>query len=818
MSEPAKLPSVRPRRKRRAWKVVAVLLVVFLALVALLPTALNTAAGGRWLLDRANTTLRPGRLEVDRFHFSWFGPTRMDHFVIRDPDGEAVVDATTAHWDRNLFQVLFSRPRYGTLTLRDAAIDIERRDDGSIDIVDALRPVLKGQSPTDFTILVDGTLRVRDAGLASPIEADQFEIKIRRPAAPGDLTWDAKLGDRATGHKLGIKGSYNRWEEREDGRNRMLVEVDAERWPLRIGSGGLTLDATIAGHARLAREDGRWASAAGLSLTNASAAGTGLAGDRPKLDAVDAEWSVVQHDAGWSIRNLRLKSNVAEVATSGPWPTTDRDEPGRITGRVDLAALAALLPNTLHLRDDLKVEQGRATIVITCKIDDGSRIWTADAGLATLDGHLGDTAVSLRKPMSIHSRWREAAGLSGFETLAIKSAFLDASGRGNLAQGVQIDGSLNLAALALQLGDFVDLGPLGLAGSGLFHAEVRDVGQNLEVTGSTTFAKASVGPEGDALELAGLKIEGSYRRGRSGVTGGSNWEVVVGLDAASRAGLELGATHLAVRGDGEGGFAIDPIETSLNGGKLRLVPELELRPKPILRLKPGTELVDAEVNGEASRRVLSFIAPVLDGGTKVTGRVSARIDRAEFPLGKGATAGTIVEGKVVFQDLEFTPGPIATDLLGLIGRSDSTLKLDQPVVLSIADGRVRQSGLVIPVGKLTKIEVSGDVGFDRSLDLRATVPIMPEMFPSGGIVGEVVGGTRITIPITGTLNRPQIDRDAFKAELARTGKGLMVRGAADLLFRLARPRERDPNAPPPPTPAERRARRQEKRMEKRGAG
>jgi hypothetical protein len=816
MSESAKIPSVPPRRKRRAWKVVAGLLLLLLAVIALIPTALNTAGGQRWLLAKANATLAPGKLEVDRFRFSWFGPTKMDHFVIRDPQGDAVVDAKTADWDRSFFQILFSRPKYGTLTLRDAALDVERRADGSIDVVDALQAVLKGEPSTDFTIVVEGSVRLRDPGLAKPIEANEFNLKIRRPAAPGNVTWDAQLADRQNGRTLGIVGYFERWEQRADDRKGLLVKLRADRWPLHLVSGDVTIDTTVDGDGYICRADGRWHSQANLVMADLSLAGKRLLGDRLDMDSAEAGWSVEQLDAGWALRNVRLKSKVAEFSTSGPLPISDSDQAGKITGRVDLAALVLMLPRTLRLRDDLKIEQGLATLDITCAIEGAGRVWTAEAGVPSLAGRVGDTAVSLREPIAVSGRWRESGGLSGLESLAIKSAFLKASGRGDLASGIIIDGSLDLAALARQAGDYVDLGSLELAGVGALHAELRDKGDGLQIKGSTSFPAASFGPSGDALELTGLNINGSYRRGRTATADRSGWDVGVSLDSAKRAGLELGAARLAVRGDGKNSFSIDPIQTTLNGGKLRLVPELEFDPKPMLRLGPGTELVDAEVNGEASRRVLTFIAPVLDGGTKVTGRVSAKIDRAEFPLGKGVKTETVVEGNVVFQDLEFTPGPIASDLLGLIGRSDATLKLDQPVVLSIADGRVRQSGLVIPVGKVAKIEIAGDVGFDRSLDLRAAIPIMPELFPNGGVVGEIVAGSRITIPITGTLSRPKIDRDAFRAELARTGKGMMVRGAADLLFRLARPR--DPNAPPPLTPAERKAKRLERRMEKRGAG
>ena len=816
MTEPTPLPPARPHRGRRARKVAAGLLLLVMVVAALLPTALSTAAGGRWLLKQANVTLAPGRLEVDRFHFSWFGPTTMDRFVIRDPEGKAVVNARTAHWDRNFSQILFARPKYGTLTLLDSSLDIERREDGSIDLVEALKAIIKGQPPTDFLIVVEGSLRLRDPALAMPIESDQFELQLRRPAAPGDVTWDAELGDRATGHKLKVKGFFKRWEERDDGRKGLLAAIETDGWPVHLASGGVVIDASLAGHGQLSRSDGRWTSDASLALTDLNLSGASLRGDHVSLDALQAEWGVDQLEAGWSVRNVRLKTNAAEISTAGPWPTVVGDPPGHIKGTVDLAALAARLPNTLRLRQDLKVERGSATLDVSCALGKDGRVWTALTGVPDLIGHIGETAVSLRKPMWISARWREDAGVSGLESLSINSAFLKAQGSGNLGQGINVDGSLDLAALALQLGDFVDLGSLNLTGAGLIHAEVREVAGTLEIKGGTTFGQASFGPEGDALEVAGLKIEGTYRRSGSAKPDASGWNVGVALDSARRAGLELGEARLTLRGDGQGGIAIDPIETTLNGGRLRLVPELELSPKPILRLLSGTELIDAEVNSEASRRVLTFIAVVLDGGSRVTGRVSARIDRAEFPIGRDAATQTIVEGQVVFKDLEFTPGPIATDLLGLIGRSDATLKLDQPVVLSIADGRVHQTGLVIPVGKIAKIEVAGDVGFDRTIDLRATIPILPDMFPNGGIVGEVVAGSRITIPITGTLSRPKLDRDAFKAELAKTGKGLLVRGAADLLFRLARPR--DPNAPPPLTPAERKAQRLERRMEKRRGG
>jgi translocation and assembly module TamB len=311
---------------------------------------------------------------------------------------------------------------------------------------------------------------------------------------------------------------------------------------------------------------------------------------------------------------------------------------------------------------------------------------------------------------------------------------------------------------------------------------------------------------------------------------GSVVELVRGLDllatlnlnGADIYGLKVGPIPLTVRTQA-GRLVIDPIRTSLNGGRLALDPEIDRddQGRVTIRLKPGSAIENAEVNDEVSRRFLSYAAPVLDRATRARGLISARITRAEFPLGAGASRSAVVEGDVVFQNVEFAPGPLATDLLALIGRSDATLKLDQPIVLSIAGGKVHQHGLALPIGRLTRIEVDGTVDFERNLDLIVSIPLRPEGVGPELVPGGLIPGHRITIPVRGTLDRPQIDREAFLADLKEFGQRLGFgagRAAIGLIERLARPR--DPEAMPRLlTPEERKARRLERRAQRqRGVG
>ena len=299
-------------------------------------------------------------------------------------------------------------------------------------------------------------------------------------------------------------------------------------------------------------------------------------------------------------------------------------------------------------------------------------------------------------------------------------------------------------------------------------------------------------------------------------------ELGVDLTEAQFFGLRLGPTPLVLRAEG-GEIALDPIDASLNEGRIHLEPEFVLEDEggATLRLGETSTMRDVRINDEVSHRVLSFVAPVLDRATRASGSVSVALDHAEFPLGAKAGRTANVEGSVLFQDVEFAPGPLVDELNRMIGRNDPrSLRLDEPVALTIADRRVHQRGLAIPLGNLTRIELEGWVDFDRNLALTASVPVTSAMVANIPLLDDIVAGTRIKVPIGGTLDAPKVDREAANLALKDLGKELLgrtaVRGAAELFLRMARPR--DPNAPPPPprlSNQERKAQRLEKKAQRR---
>src|SRR5688572_11760814 len=114
------------RKPRRWWKVALGLVLLLMAVVAAIPFALGTSPARRLLLGRINRILAPGGLEIASIRLSWFRPTRITGVVLRDRQGDRVLSAPLATWDRTLWQTLL-HPRRGTLVLDRATVDVERK-------------------------------------------------------------------------------------------------------------------------------------------------------------------------------------------------------------------------------------------------------------------------------------------------------------------------------------------------------------------------------------------------------------------------------------------------------------------------------------------------------------------------------------------------------------------------------------------------------------------------------------------------------------------------------------------------------------------
>src|SRR5262249_23405162 len=174
-----------------------------------------------------------------------------------------------------------------------------------------------------------------------------------------------------------------------------------------------------------------------------------------------------------------------------------------------------------------------------------------------------------------------------------------------------------------------------------------------------------------------------------------------------------------------------------------------------------------------SHRVLMFAAPVLDQATRVRGRVSLALTDAYFPIGAAPDGQAKVDGDVLFDSVEFMPGPLADKIIGIFRQERRPLLvLRDPVSVRIIGRTIYQEGLVIPLGNLAAIGIDGTVDFDQNLNLLASFAVAPprKEIP---VLSEILKNTRLQIPITGTFKNPRLNGDAIAARFKDMGLNML---------------------------------------------
>jgi len=533
-----------PRKKsfaRRLLRVVVLVVLLTAVLVGALPWLLSTPPARRAVVAAVNRAVAPSKVGIGGLSVSWAGSIRVTGLWLRDKDGKTVLTARQAVLDRGLFPLILDRYKLGTLTVEGASADVERRADGSIDLVDALMPPRSPAAPaqaaapaaepapaasararpaTELTVrVVKSAIKFQTPELAEPFTAEEADAEVVLPAAPGQkLTWRVRLAQPAGGtaaETLGIDGEYDhRAAEAPD----LTVSVKGTGWPVAVKTSGAVGRGRLDGLMKASREAGRWVTTGDAKLLGFDASGPVLAGDRLDFD-VEAAWDLDGANGAWTVRKFGVVCPVGSVSASGTVAAGDGKvaPDARVEGRVDLAALSKQIPHTLRLREGLTLVNGSARVLVQVKSEGAAQKATVEMNVSDLVARERQPArtFTLRDPADVTARATRAASGFSLETLSVKTAFLNLSGSGDLQKGVKLAGTVDLAKIEEQFHDLIDFGGVQLAGRGRMAADYRRNGpagflaryaaefRGLKVAGLTTdplvrdalrFDAASSGP------------------------------------------------------------------------------------------------------------------------------------------------------------------------------------------------------------------------------------------------------------------------------------------------------------------------------------
>jgi len=203
--------------------------------------------------------------------------------------------------------------------------------------------------------------------------------------------------------------------------------------------------------------------------------------DQVQLDQVRLDCRADGTPRRWGIDHAALRTDLGELNLDGTLDLRDLltapdwhrrlRQTVRLQGTIDLAQLAALLPSTLRVRPGTRVTSGQVSLNVRSHHDAEGVNWQGRLETSDLAAVDRGRPISWPRPVLVTASVRQVRGVPYglvVDKLRCQSEFLTLDAVGGPAR-LAADATFDLARLARQLGQFVDLGSLQLAGEGWAH-------------------------------------------------------------------------------------------------------------------------------------------------------------------------------------------------------------------------------------------------------------------------------------------------------------------------------------------------------------
>ncbi len=481
------------RYRRRWWLLMplgCVLLLVWFA-----PALVAHSGILRWIVGTATADLH-GSVSIGSASLGWLSPVVVEDVEIQDSQGNSVASLPRAKTDRSLATLLMNLAVLGEVTIEQPKLDLVLRDDGS-NLEDLLAEYLAEPADPDSQgvqlklTIVDGTVTVHDVSVARQWQLDKLSLNVELPGNESQPTLvDAAVTlvepDRSVPLAARVvipPATADTSTDTADTPSSGQLALKTDAMPLAIFRpllarfiDGTRLDGRLSADVTLNFGDtvsgqGQ-VTASGLELTTPA-----LGNDRVHLDALQLTGAAAQQGDLVELRNVQLLCDVGQLTASGrlnlaedlagDWTAALR-QAVNVNGRLDLAHVAQMLPETLHIREGLNVTSAQLTLELASQPNpDDPQHMQWQGHLTTSDvvaTHQG-TQIAWQQPINLTLTAHDAATGPVVDDLKCNSNFLKLHAAGTLDN---LAASLNfsLDQLSRELGKFIDLQGVTLSGDG----------------------------------------------------------------------------------------------------------------------------------------------------------------------------------------------------------------------------------------------------------------------------------------------------------------------------------------------------------------
>jgi len=259
----------------------------------------------------------------------------------------------------------------------------------------------------------------------------------------------------------------------------------------------------------------------------------------------------------------------------------------------------------------------------------------------------------------------------------------------------------------------------------------------------------------------------------------------LGFDSAYYKGLRFSPTEAEIQ-IVKGLFTISQFSSKVNNGVIRFAGKADFRQKPTLLKTPGPIHIaeGVQLNDDVSRELLVYLNPIFADAFNVSGVGDLNCERLALPLRGAGKKDTEIVGTISADNMRLSASDLLSRLLSLGGLRlrDQNIKV-HPTRFVLQNGFLRYDDMQVDVGD-NPVNFKGVIGLDKSLDMIVTLPYTLDGRTVR--VGEEGAGKRISIPLKGTIDKPELDVGKLlelqlKQQLEERLKEMIFEGLDDLL-------------------------------------
>lgn len=506
------------RRKLLAFLLLLVVAVALLPIIVAKTPLRNVLLSMALPKDTVSVTIGDASL-------SWITSPSLSNVVVKDTAGDTLLAAESIRIDRTPVSLAMNSRELGTMQIIRPTVHLKVRPDGS-NLEDMIQKLIGSASPGDtqsapeaaakpasdaaaqapakaitnrpllFAVqLVEATVVADDAATGRQWRLQNVNVQYDAHGAASGLGAGSANGEIVVADRGAAPLPAGRFslslKPGDGGREELGFQADgvalaiAEPW-LRRFAAGSELTGTLSGQATAAWSAGQSAfpndltSAGTLSIDRLVAASPALAGDRVRLARMELPWRIVAQPSGLAIEDLQMRSDVGQIAVRGRLdpralasaeggPASPSFVAGHhdleVRGSVDVAKLAAMLPHALRIRGDTTITSGTIELAGSLKPTADGQAIIGSLTTAQLAGTSAGKSIRWDQPVNANISIRRANGTLALDSLKCDSKFLRVEAAGTQQQ-LNANAYFDLNALAEQLGQFVDLSGIQLAGTG----------------------------------------------------------------------------------------------------------------------------------------------------------------------------------------------------------------------------------------------------------------------------------------------------------------------------------------------------------------